>query len=88
MHWAHFDIPAHYGIRTERFKLIYHYGRALGCRGAVDRDTEPEWELFDQEQDPHELPNRCGQPAYARVQRALRARLNAWQRELDDTPEH
>ena len=88
MHLAHFGIPAHYGIRTERFKLIYYYGRALGCRGAVDRDTEPEWELFDLEQDPHELHNRYGQPAYARVQRDLLARLNALQRELGDTPEH
>lgn len=88
MHWAHFGIPAHYGIRTERFKLLYYYGRALGCRGAVDRDTGPEWELFDPEQDPHEWHNRYGPPAYARVQRALLARLNALQRELDDTPEH
>ena len=88
MHLAHFGIPAHYGIRTERFKLIYYYGRALGSRGAVDRDTEPEWELFDLEQDPHELHNRYGQPAYARVQRDLLARLNALQRELGDTPEH
>ena len=23
MHLAHFNIPAHYGVRTERYKLIY-----------------------------------------------------------------
>ena len=32
MHLAHFNIPAHYGVRTERYKLIYYYGEALGIR--------------------------------------------------------
>ncbi|MBK1876050.1 sulfatase family protein [Pelagicoccus mobilis] len=32
MHRAHHDIPAHYAIRTERFKLIFYYGLALHPR--------------------------------------------------------
>ena len=43
MHLAHFNIPAHYGVRTERYKLIYYYGEALGSGGAIDRATPPEW---------------------------------------------
>ena len=29
MHRAHHDIPAHYAIRTQRYKLIFYYGLAL-----------------------------------------------------------
>ena len=32
MHRAHHDVPAHYGIRTKRYKLIFFYGRALHPR--------------------------------------------------------
>lgn len=32
MHRAHHDIPAHYAIRTERYKLIFYYGLALHPR--------------------------------------------------------
>jgi arylsulfatase A-like enzyme len=39
-HW----VAPHYGIRTERFKLISYY-------------TENEWELFDLEKDPDEMEN-------------------------------
>ena len=49
--------PAHYGVRTERYKLIYYYGEALGLGGAIDRATPPEWELVDLDQDSHKMPN-------------------------------
>jgi arylsulfatase A-like enzyme len=29
MHGSHFNVPAHYGIRTKEHKLIYYYGRML-----------------------------------------------------------
>jgi hypothetical protein len=32
MHRAHHDIPAHYAIRTQRYKLIFYYGLALHPR--------------------------------------------------------
>jgi N-acetylglucosamine-6-sulfatase len=32
MHRAHHDVPAHYGIRTKRYKLIFFYGLALHPR--------------------------------------------------------
>lgn len=88
MHLAHFNIPAHYGVRTERHKLIHYYGKALGAAGAIDRMTEPHWELFDLEQDPRELHNRYGQPAFQETQRRLLAELDGWQRALGDVPEH
>ena len=35
MHMAHHDNPAHYGIRTEDFKLIFFYGLPLDAPGAA-----------------------------------------------------
>ena len=66
MHLAHFNIPAHYGIRTERHKLIYYYGEALGSAGAIDESTAPEWELFDLENDPKEMQNVYHEPGQYR----------------------
>ena len=81
---AHFNIPAHYGVRTERYKLIYYYGEALGSGGAIDCSTPPEWELFDLEKDPHELQNVYADPAYAEVVVALKAELERLRGELGD----
>ena len=33
MHMAHHDNPAHYGIRTKDYKLIFFYGLPLDARG-------------------------------------------------------
>lgn len=86
MHLAHFNIPAHYGIRTERYKLIYYYGEALGCSGAIDKPTAPEWELFDLETDPKELKNIYHNPANVSLVAALKSELDQLQRNLGDVP--
>jgi arylsulfatase A-like enzyme len=55
---VHVGVPAHYGIRTERYKLIYFYAKALGMAGANQRyHVEPEWELYDLQNDPAEMHN-------------------------------
>ena len=76
MHLAHHNVPAHYGIRTRRHKLIYYYGEALGTTESIDRPTEPEWELFDLEEDPRELRSVYDDPAYADIQRTLTDELH------------
>ncbi len=86
MHLAHFNIPAHYGIRTERHKLIYYYGEALGSAGAIDEPTTPEWELFDLENDPREMQNIFHDPANAELVNELKVELARLQRELGDRP--
>ena len=63
----------HYGIRTERYKLIHFYN-----------DVD-EWELYDLQEDPHELQNRYDDPAYAAVREEMHARLKELQAEADDT---
>ena len=53
-------------MRTQRYKLIYYYADALGQAGAIDETYEPEWELFDLENDPCELHNVYGDPGLRR----------------------
>ena len=69
---AHFNIPAHLGVRTGRYKLIYFYdndrgpdGRAA-VLGAKPNVREPFWELYDLEKDPQEINNVIGDPAYVK----------------------
>lgn len=89
-YWMHNDpdhhVVAHYGIRTERYKLIYYYGDPLGHRGAMGPKTPPEWELFDLERDPREVRNVYNDPAYADVLVELNAELERLQREAGDEP--
>ena len=35
--WRDHGVPAHYGVRTKQYKLIYYYGKALGSAGAIDK---------------------------------------------------
>ena len=88
-YWMHLDsihrVAAHYGIRTERFKLIDYYGEACGQPGATDESRPPEWELFDLATDPLELRSVYHDPEYAGVVTELTARLRGLQEELGDT---
>jgi len=87
LHLAHHGVPAHYGVRTKRYKLIFYYGLPLGKADAVEKPTPPEWELFDLEKDPHEMNNVYDEPAYREVRRELTAELMRLKRELGDTDE-
>jgi arylsulfatase A-like enzyme len=91
-YWMHKDAIhncfAHYGIRDQRYKLIYWYNEALGQPGARLGDEPPEWELFDCEADPLELVNVFHDPAKANVVRDMIAKLDAKLAEVGDIPEH
>ena len=75
MHLSHHHVPAHYGIRTHRYKLIYYYGEALGTTGSVDEPKAPEWELFDLEKDPNEMCSVYDDAAYADIVAELKSEL-------------
>ncbi|MFI4861106.1 MAG: sulfatase [Phycisphaerales bacterium JB063] len=67
-------VAAHYGIATDRYKLIHYY--------------EPEWddwELFDLQEDPDERQSVYGDPDYADVQARLHEQLNALKAEVGNT---
>jgi len=64
-------VKRHYGIRTERYKLIYF-------------DTISQWELFDLQEDPHELNNEINDPAYASVVDDLKNQMEQLRADLED----
>ena len=74
-YWMHLDgahnVPAHYGVRTNRYTLIYYYGKGLDMKGAKNKDLPPEWELFDNQKDPNQMNNVYAHPDYAPVVRAI-----------------
>lgn len=68
IYYHYYEFPAvhmvakHYGVRTERYKLIHYY------------ETD-EWECFDLERDPRELESVYHEPEYAAVVAELRREL-------------
>jgi arylsulfatase A-like enzyme len=84
-YWMHTNRPAHYGIRTHNYKLIFFYGLPLGKTGTVEEPTLPGWELYDLESDPGELNNVYDDPAYADVVKDLKNRLFALKQQIGDT---
>ncbi|GGA54723.1 sulfatase [Pseudoclavibacter endophyticus] len=89
-YWEHDDpfhaAPAHYGIRTADYKLIYYYGAGLGVPGASTKVFEPEWELYDLRADPEEIRNVADDPAYAEIKAELERVLATYQQRYDDVP--
>ena len=66
-YWHH--VQPHYGIRTNKFKLIHFYY------------SLNEWEFFDLENDPNELNNLIENPAYEEVIKNLKVRLDELKKE-------
>jgi arylsulfatase A-like enzyme len=64
-------VARHYGIRTERYKLLRFY-------------QFDEWELYDLAEDPDELENLYGQPAHRDLAMRLAERLGALRAEYGD----
>ncbi|HUT24505.1 MAG TPA: sulfatase [Sumerlaeia bacterium] len=87
MHMAHHSNPAHYGVRTQRYKLIFFYGLPLDASGAEPEPTAPGMELYDLEKDPKELHNVYDDPAYADAVRELKEELLRLKAELGDADE-
>ena len=72
-------VRPHYGVRTQRYKLIYYYEFSSGSN-----DFPPEWELFDLEEDPHEMYSVYGEAEYTEVQASLKKELKRLRRVYDD----
>ena len=69
MYYHYYEYPyyhhvqPHYGIRTDRYKLIHFY---------YDID---QWELYDLHKDPNELNNLIGNEKYADIISVLKSEL-------------
>jgi len=78
IYYHYYEFPAvhmvakHYGVRTDRYKLIHYY------------ETD-EWECFDLETDPNELRSVYADPEYAQVVAELRNELARLQALYGDT---
>ena len=84
MHMAHHDNPAHFGIRTKEFKLIYFYGLPLDAVGAKEEPVAPYWELYDLRKDPHELHNVYNDPNYSDAVKRLKRQLEELKAKVGD----
>ena len=65
-------VKRHYGVRTDRYKLIHFYN---------DID---EWELYDLQEDPYEMHNLYGQEEYKPIIKKLKAELLRLQQQYND----
>lgn len=63
-------VRRHYGVRTDRYKLIHFY-------------TLDEWELFDLENDPDEMINQYNNPDFSDIRNELQVELTRLRVELD-----
>jgi arylsulfatase A-like enzyme len=67
-------VRQHYGIRSDRYKLIHYY-------------TIDEWELFDLENDPDEMASVYAHPGYQDIKDLLKEELEKTRVEVGDTVE-
>jgi arylsulfatase A-like enzyme len=79
-HYYEFPVPhrvrPHYGVITERFKLVHYY------KPDVD-----DWELLDREEDPLEVKSFYTDPAYAQTVSELHAEIERLRAEVGETSE-
>ena len=82
MHLAHnLAVPAHFGIRTSRYKLIFYYG----CKPDGTQKTPAAWELYDLAKDPMEMRNEFNNPTYREIVLNLKKQLWETRESLDET---
>ncbi len=81
-HYYEWPVPhrvrPHYGVITDRYKLVHFYGT-----------SDDYWELFDREKDPQEMKSVFSDPAYAKTKTELEKELARLRKELkvpDVTP--
>ena len=79
VYYHYFEYPAehsvkrHYGVRTDRYKLIHFY------------NDINEWEMYDLENDPHEMNNIYGKADVKEIQNHLKVRLDELRVQYNDT---
>ena len=69
------QVQQHYGVRTDRFKLIFFH-------------RLNQWELFDLAEDPHELNNVYAAPGYAHTVKQLKSELERLRQQLKDRDQY
>ncbi len=81
IYYHYYEYPAvhmvkrHYGVRTDRYKLIHFY---------YDVD---EWEMYDLYEDPDEMNSIYGEPEYSEIQAMLHNKLEELREKYGDSDE-
>lgn len=81
IYYTYYEFPGehhvkrHYGVRTDRYKLIHFY---------YDID---EWELYDLENDPSEMSNVYDDPSYKKIVENMHDRLDEMREKYEDNDE-
>lgn len=70
-HPGHHNVAAHYGVRTDRYKLIFF-------------NKLNQWELYDLQKDPIEMKNLYNDPAYKKIVEDLKKELYRLKKEVKD----
>lgn len=79
IYYTYYEYPAvhmvkrHYGVRTDRYKLMHFY---------YDID---EWEMYDLEKDPQEMRNIYNDPSYAKVKEEMHKKLEELRKKYKDS---
>ena len=68
---SHFNTPPHWGVRTERYKLIHYH-------------DSKEWELYDLHNDPHEMVNIYNRPENSEIIQQLEREIDDLREEAGD----
>jgi arylsulfatase A-like enzyme len=66
------SVSPHFGIKTDRYKLIRFYKRVEG------------WELYDLQKDPSEMNNLYGKKGYEKITAKLRKQLDSLIQKYED----
>ncbi|MGC6424882.1 MAG: sulfatase [Lentimonas sp.] len=103
MHMIHHWVPAHFGIRTDDYKLIFYYGKNHRDEsewrdfywGAETSEyngylgeTPVAWEFYDLKNDPQEMRNQYDNPEFAGVVKELKKQLFEEREALGETDEN
>lgn len=101
MHMIHHDIPAHFGIRSKDYKLIFFYGRyhnleKEGTRSMYWNDenhsnkvlpTPAAWEFYDLKKDPNEVENEYNNIKYKDIIEQMKSQLKLERQNLNEEDE-
>lgn len=105
MHMAHAHAnPAHFGVRTKQYKLIFFYGTdyikrkkdsnwpneriEFSVYRPFEYFTPPGWELYDLVNDPFEMNNLYGQDGYEEITTKLKGELKSLRTEFNETDDN
>lgn len=103
MHMIHHWVPAHFGIRTKDYKLIFYYGRNYRdesefkdfywgteqseYHGYLGK-TPVAWEFYDLKNDPREMRNQYENPEFAGIINQLKKQLAEERDALNETDQN